>query len=138
VADRASKSKIMSEIAIEMRKAIIALAGERGWGETRERWLERAARQAGVSYRTAKSIFYSELRDPRTSIVTLVRHAAERLERKSAIQEDTARDTFNLLDARIKILENRLAAIDQDVNRSTPVEFSNQPDGTSVKDSAVD
>lgn len=123
--EKPSKGRIVTEIAIEMRKAIISLAGERGWNETRERWLERAATKAGVSYRTAKSIFYSELRDPRTSVVTLVRHA---IERKSASQEISARDDLAALEIRMRALEARLNAMDQD-GAGAPFDAIGEGDG---------
>jgi hypothetical protein len=125
----------MTDVSLEMRRSIIQLAGERGWGETRERWLERAAARAGVSYRTAKSIFYSELRDPRTSVVALVRHA---IERKSAIKEESARDEFARLDARMRILERRVDAIDPDFPSAAIDALGESADGTGGEDSPVD
>jgi hypothetical protein len=125
----------MTQAANEMRDAIITLAGERGWGETRERWLERAATKAGVSYRTAKSLFYNELRDPRISIVTVVRHA---IERKSAINEETARDEFAQLDARMRAIEKRLAEIDQNFHRETIGKVGGPYAGASHKNSPAD
>lgn len=74
----------MSNLAVEMRRAIAAIAGPRGFGETRERWLERAARRAQISYRQARSLFYLETRDPRGSVVEAVRRAHEKAVRSEA------------------------------------------------------
>ncbi len=47
-----------------MQEEIGLLAGPRDWGETRERWLERAANKlANVPYRMVKSLFYGEITD---------------------------------------------------------------------------
>lgn len=81
MSDRSSRMPI----AIEMRDAINALAGERAWNETRERWLERAARRGNVSYRQAKSLFYGE-GNPRAETVERVR-AAVRNRRKENLRE---------------------------------------------------
>jgi hypothetical protein len=135
VSDKSStRAGIMATVAVEMRDAIIALAGERSWSETRERWLERAALKAGVSYRTAKSIFYRELRDPKISVVALVRHAVER---KSAIKEESARGDFTRLDERLRALERRLAAIDPDFNGGVPCALCAAPNGARGKDRAM-
>lgn len=36
------------------------LAGPRGWHDTRESWLARGARRAGITLRRAKALFYAE------------------------------------------------------------------------------
>lgn len=74
--DKFSGAKVVSELALELRRSITAVAGERAWNETRERWLERAARKIGISYRQAKALFYCECSDPRASVVEKVRSAA--------------------------------------------------------------
>lgn len=83
--EKSSEGNIVSALALEMRRSITALAGPRGWSETRERWIERAARRAGITYRQAKSLFYGECPDPRASVVERVRDAAARLARKEAV-----------------------------------------------------
>ena len=60
-----------------MRELIVAVAGQRQWSDTRESWLARAARKAGVSYRQAKAIYYNEIKDPNHRSVRLMRDAAE-------------------------------------------------------------
>ena len=61
--------------ADEMRNAIVTLAGERRWHDTRESWLAGAARKAGISYRQAKAFFYGEARNPSVATVERVRAA---------------------------------------------------------------
>ena len=125
----------MSSLAIEMRQGIIRLAGERSWFETRQRWLERAARIAGISTRTAKALFYCEIVDPKSSVVERVRSALRDFDRE---QEAKARDE------RSDILE-RIARIESRMGQTDPDFFSSQAaglrasicDGSGV-DSAVD
>lgn len=82
--EKSSEGNVVSALALEMRRSIAALAGARSFTETRERWLERAARRAGISFRTAKALFYQEQRDPRASVVERVRDAAQRLAKQEA------------------------------------------------------
>ena len=117
-AEKSSGVRVVSEIAIEMRRAVIALAGEREWNETREAWLRRAAKRAGVSYRTARSFFYAEVSDPRASVVELVRAAvvAANKDRVSKLAE--ARREHEEIIVRIEALESRLRNVDQDFYRA--------------------
>ena len=61
-----------------MRNLIASVAGPRSWSDTRESWLARAARRAGISYRQVKSIWYGEITDPHHRSVRLLRDAAEK------------------------------------------------------------
>ena len=45
-------------IAADARAMVAAAAGERGWGDTRESWLGRAARRLKFTYPRTRSIFY--------------------------------------------------------------------------------
>ncbi len=81
--------RVVTELAIEMRNAVIALAGERNWGETRQRWLERAARRAGITYRSARALFYCEPHQPRAAVLHSVRAAVEELKKSEAKPRDT-------------------------------------------------
>lgn len=69
-------------IADEMRAAIIDLAGPKDWIDTRQRWLERAARRAGISFRAAKALYYGETPDPRSSVVEKIRAALKQHKEK--------------------------------------------------------
>ncbi len=65
-------------------KALLAdLCGPREIHDSRESWLRRGARQAGLSYRQAKGIFYAEITDPENRAVRLIR---EKLERERRIR----------------------------------------------------
>lgn len=80
--------ELTATLSLEMRTAIADLGGPRGDGDTRERVIERAARRAGISFRTAKSLFYGETSNPRASVVERVRAA---LSRRSINREEHAR-----------------------------------------------
>jgi hypothetical protein len=69
----------MSTVTEEMRDAIIKLAGERAFFETREVWIARAARRAGITARQAKAFFYKESPSPRHHDVEAVRLAVATL-----------------------------------------------------------
>lgn len=46
--------------ATRARDMLCDLSGPRGWNDTRESWLARGARKAGLSIRRARAIFYQE------------------------------------------------------------------------------
>lgn len=60
-----------------VRELIAAVAGPRQWSDTRESWLHRAARRAGISFRQAKALFYGEITDVNHRSARLMRDAAE-------------------------------------------------------------
>lgn len=45
---------------VRARDMLCDLSGPRGWNDTRESWLARGARRAGLSLRRARAIFYLE------------------------------------------------------------------------------
>jgi hypothetical protein len=61
-----------------MRELVAAVAGPREFSDTRESWLNRAARRAGISFRAAKAVFYAEITDPRHPSIQLLQHAANK------------------------------------------------------------
>jgi hypothetical protein len=61
-----------------MRELIASVAGERRWSDTRESWLARAARKAGISYRQCKALWYAEIKDEHHRSARLMRDAAEK------------------------------------------------------------
>lgn len=67
-----------------LRELVIVVAGPRQWTDTRESWLARAARRAGISYRQVKSIWYGEIADRDHRSVRLLRDAAEQNARGEA------------------------------------------------------
>lgn len=54
------------------------VAGPLRPGDTRESWLARAARKAGLSYRQCKSLFYGQTKDPRHSVASKLLSAADK------------------------------------------------------------
>lgn len=55
--------------------------------DTRESWMRRAARIAGVSYRAVKALFYGEIADPYHPAVTKMKEAAGRHEAKRLAEQ---------------------------------------------------
>lgn len=64
----------------DVRELVAAVAGPRRWSDTRESWLSRASRRAGVSYRQAKALFYGEITDADHRAARKMREAAGRYE----------------------------------------------------------
>jgi hypothetical protein len=65
---------------VGMRELIASVAGERRWSDTRESWLARAVRKAGISYRQCKALWYAEIKDEHHRSARLMRDAAEKYE----------------------------------------------------------
>jgi len=108
--------KLESEmnVASEMKRSMMVLAGPRLPSDTRESMLARAARRAGISFRQAKTFFYGESTDPRASVVERVRAA---IDKANAGQEAKARAEFEHVRDQIALLEQRLAALAADMDR---------------------
>lgn len=66
---------------LSLRELVAKVAGPREWSDTRETWLARAARKAGISYRQCKALFYGEIADPNHKSARLMRDAAEEYEK---------------------------------------------------------
>ena len=95
-----------STLIDEMRDAIRELAGPRSFTDTRESWLNRAARRAGISFRQAKAFHYGEAANPRVQDVEKVRAAI----RSTQPQRRTgADDELTELRARLERLEAYVA-----------------------------
>lgn len=69
----------MSEIANEMKSAIVKIAGPCTWNTNRKRWLHDAALRAGISDRAAFGLFYLEYQNPSAKLVDKIRAAASRV-----------------------------------------------------------
>jgi hypothetical protein len=106
-----AENKSKMTLVDELHHGIKILAGPRQWNDTRESWLARGARAAGVSFRTAKGLFYREWPDPRASVVDSVRAAVARQTHQSQT-EAKERDALQELRERITLLESRLEKID--------------------------
>lgn len=64
---------------MSVRELVALVAGPRAWSDTRQSWIARAARRAGISYRQAKSLFYGEITDRNHRSARLMRDAAQEL-----------------------------------------------------------
>jgi hypothetical protein len=102
-----SVSKVQ-ESSTEMQEQCAFVAGPRSWSDTRESWLARGARAAGVSFRQFKAAFYGEI-DARHEIARKIAAAAYR---KKIIQE-AKNDAENTI-GRLVALRSALAAVDPD------------------------
>jgi hypothetical protein len=63
-------------MSVAWRENIEVIAGQYSPRDTRESWLARAARRAGITYRQAKGLYYGETTDPKVSVADRVRSAA--------------------------------------------------------------
>ena len=54
--------KASKMVSAQARELLCAVAGPRGWNDTREAWLAKAARRLGFGHRRTKAIFYGEAR----------------------------------------------------------------------------
>lgn len=105
----------MSEkLADELRQSIISIAGERLPTDTRESWLRRGARKAGIEFGEAKRLFYRDSPNPRASLVDRVRAAVVR---KNQEMETAFAKDYRELSARLELLEQQLAAVSVELDR---------------------
>lgn len=61
---------------LNVREIVVAVAGPRNFTDTRETWLRRAARRAGISFRQAKALWYGEITDQNHRSARLMQDAA--------------------------------------------------------------
>lgn len=119
--------RVVSQVAIEMRNAIVELAGNRAVFDSRSRWLARAASKAGISARMAKALFYCEVADPKSSVVEQIRAARARKQQDDALH-NAATETYADLKARIQRLESALRISDADLH-SDQIDALSRVDG---------
>jgi hypothetical protein len=90
----------VSDKASRMRNLVAAVAGPMLPTENRKRWIERAAQYAGVTYRQAKSVFYSEIKDPDHRAISAMKAAAGKYEAEQLAQRfDCLANSLNVRDA---------------------------------------
>ena len=102
-------------IVDELHKAIVDLSGPRGVYDSREAWLARGARQAGISKSLAHRIFYRLIADPKYSIVEKIRAATLRLE------EQVGHDRI--------ALDRRLEELAGEISEGAPCAFTDRRSG---------
>lgn len=90
------------------RELIAAVAGAQQCFDTRQSWINRAARRAGISFRAAKAVFYGEITDPE--------HRAAR--RLAAAAGMTARGEATELADKFDTIARGLHVQDQDFYRA--------------------
>lgn len=78
----------------KVSELIEAVAGARQWSDTRQSWINRAARRAGISYRAAKAIYYGEITDPEHRAVRRLVDAAGTNARREATELADKLDTI--------------------------------------------
>lgn len=99
---RTSYQKMFSSSAIanDCRDLLTLAAGERGWNDTRESWLARAARRVGMDYSRAYNIFYGRSRRIEAAEYLSLLFAVERLgalnERNQAMAAEINRTLSHL------------------------------------------
>jgi hypothetical protein len=116
--ESSSRNWEMSQIVVEMREAIIELAGDRGVFDSRALWLERAARLAGITPRMAKRLFYGECADPKASVVERVRAARARKSLSDAELGTVGADRHAALLDEIEFLREAVRVSAPDVYRA--------------------
>lgn len=67
----------------DWRQEVVWVCGPRLETDTRESWLSRGARKAGVGYRQIKALFHRETVDPKYSVGNRVRSAAAEARREA-------------------------------------------------------
>jgi hypothetical protein len=68
---------------LSWQKEIATIAGPLLQNETRESWLARAARKAGITFRQCKGLFYGEIDDPKVSVAWGVLSAAAKARKEA-------------------------------------------------------
>jgi hypothetical protein len=87
----------MSNKASDMRELVYAAAGPRERFENRKRCMDRAARNAGLRYRTVRAVFYGEIKD--------TDHKAIRALRRAAIQHSEAKAHVAVLERQVRVMD---------------------------------
>jgi hypothetical protein len=90
-----------------MRELVAAVAGPREFSDNRKSWLNRAARRAGISFRSVKAVFYAEITDPNHHAVRLLQCAA--------------RERAGALAGRFETIAQNMEAADPDFYRADVV-----------------
>jgi len=88
---------------ISWQAEIEVIAGPRLASDTKESWLGRAARRAGISFRQCKALYYRETKDPKASVAGGVLQAAK-----------LAREEARALASKFESLAGAMNATDQD------------------------
>ncbi len=99
---------MLEKLSVHVREAINVIAGPREIFDSRDRWLARAAEKAGVTFRSMRSAFYGEIKDPEHKVIRRIMSAAEVKARREA----------NELAEKFQTIANGLNATDPDFYQS--------------------
>jgi hypothetical protein len=80
------------------RELVAAVAGPRAWSDTRQSWLNRAAKRAGLSYRTIRAVFYGEINKSDHPCVRLLQIEAQRRMDDAAARIETLARSMHTTD----------------------------------------
>lgn len=110
----------MQNLVEQLRDAIIEIAGPAGLFDSRQRQIERAAHRCAIPERTAKALFYGEIKDPKHSLAATVFAARDRLKKASTQDAAIAQEILELR-ARLDRLERAISAQDGAPARRDPL-----------------
>lgn len=68
----------MSDVVATMQSMLTEIGGPLLWCDTKESWLRRVARDVGITYSAARSIFYSRGTIPSSTVTESIRAAHEK------------------------------------------------------------
>ena len=106
----------MQNLVEQLRDAIIEIAGPSGLFDSLQRQIERAAHRCAIPERTAKALFYGEIKDPKHSLAATVFAARDRLKKASTQDAAIAQEILELR-ARLDRLERQIGAQDHPAPR---------------------
>lgn len=116
--EKFSGDRVVSQVAADVRSALIEIAGNPAIFDSRSRWLDRAAHRIGISSRMAKAIFYEECIDPKASVVEKIRAAQARKKLSDEELGDVARREFAELSDEVERLKHALRVAAPDAYRA--------------------
>lgn len=93
---------VAATLADDMKVGIERLAGPRLPHDTRESWLRRGARRAGISLRAAQSLFYRQQSTPSGGVVWRVMRSLDAMDHEA---QEAARNEYGRVVERIEQLE---------------------------------
>lgn len=104
--------------AVSLRGLVVAVAGPQQASDNRKSLIARAARNAGISFRSVKAVWYNEIDDPNHAVVRLLQHAAERRTKADAAANAAARREALQTFRRLLAMRDALAAKDEAFHRA--------------------
>lgn len=106
----------MPNLVEQLRDALIEIAGPASLFDTRQRQIERAAHRCAIPERTAKALFYCEIKDPKHSLAAAIFATRDRYTKAAKENADLNREIADLR-ARLDRLESQIGAQDRAPDR---------------------